>query len=137
MADLEVQTIAQRRAAKRNLANSYVTEEVRPPVVPFENSELEEPIQSHQSNFMGNIDRNQLLAMAKSMGLELRPEKKVWIKHSYSVTQESKEKFSNYCDTLGRKMQDALDEAFNDWFKKNKSEFEAITKREEISQFIS
>jgi hypothetical protein len=72
------------------------------------------------------LDKEKLIALAKTMGLELAAPKKIWIKHSYSVTPESKEKFSKYCEILGIKMQDGLEDALNDWFKKKENEFQAI-----------
>jgi hypothetical protein len=73
------------------------------------------------------LDKDSLIAIARSMGLELAAPKKIWIKHSYSVTPESKEKFSKYCEVLGIKMQDGLEEALVDWFKKRENEFRAVS----------
>jgi hypothetical protein len=81
---------------------------------------------SAESTDSSKIDKETLIALARSLGLEVTAPKKIWIKHSYSVTPESKEKFANYCDVLGIKMQDGLEEAFQDWFKKKEVEFKAI-----------
>lgn len=73
------------------------------------------------------FNKETLLAMAKTMGLELAAAKKIWIKHSFSITPETKEGFQKRCHALGFKMQDAMEEALLDWFSKHEHEYQAIT----------
>jgi len=152
--ELNVPTIAQRKAARRNQSSSQesivvdqntriadsveslssgtittpsdqlITKEASPEVT-LSTAENMTPKLSSE-NIQPKIDRNTLIALARSMGLELSAPKRIWIKHSYSVTPESKETFSHYCEVLGFKMQDGLEEAFQDWFKKKESEYQAI-----------
>jgi hypothetical protein len=138
--ELNVPTIAQRKAAKRSQSHE-VMESTNVPlqsadaIIAVEKQRLqinpETNTNSPKSDPMlastlSSMNREKLIEIAKSMGLEVVTPKKLWIKHSYSVTPESKEKFSKYCETLGIKMQDGLEEAFQDWFKKKELEFTAI-----------
>lgn len=161
--DLNVPTIAQRKAARRSQLNpsdsSTPTLAQQTPATeapqqdntaspsilpeptathPVSGNSLTPPVHSN-SNFDSfpaphaevsknvQLDKDALIALARSMGLELASPKKIWIKHSYSVTPETKQKFSDYCDVLGIKMQDGLEEAFQEWFKKKESEFKAVS----------
>lgn len=72
------------------------------------------------------IGKEELLAIAKSMGLELAAPKRIWIKHSFSITPESKETFQERCRALGLKMQDAMEEAMNDWFRKTEASYRGV-----------
>lgn len=86
-----------------------------------------------QSRVSQELDRDSLIALAQKLGLELREPKKIWIKHSFSITPQTKEEFQNRCRALGYKMQDALEEIMQDWFKKTESEFQAIHHAKHIS----
>jgi hypothetical protein len=145
--DINVPTIAQRKAARRSQlpaldtgtsATSVVPPQTASPTetLPVSNSdESSAPVSkpTPHLNTQANpktevsLDKESLIALARTMGLELTAPKKIWIKHSYSVTPESKEKFSKYCEVLGVKMQDALEESFQDWFKKREAEFRAVS----------
>lgn len=147
--ELNVPTIAQRKAARRNQNSQSPSQESSPASLIPEQIENPSYIAQTQENKPAgslklenasdvplsaeamvpetHIDKDTLIALARSMGLELTAKKKLWIKHSYSVTPESKEKFTNYCDVLGIKMQDGLEEAFQDWFKKKEVEFQAVS----------
>lgn len=136
--ELNVPTIAQRKAARRSqvlttdsATTAPTTEPLQqPPPVETQSALPETKPESSTPPIIRSevpIDKESLLALAKSMGLELAVPKKIWIKHSYSVTPESKEKFSKYCETLGIKMQDGLEDALQDWFTKKQSEFSAVS----------
>lgn len=136
--DLNIPTLAQRKAARRSQPSTGETSSIQ--VTSTVEAPLEEQkVSSSQSlpvepkvtpqkapNSSSQMDKEHLIALARSMGLEIASPKKIWIKHSYSVTPESKNTFSKYCDVLGIKMQDGLEEAFQDWFKKKDSEYKAI-----------
>jgi hypothetical protein len=150
--ELNVPTIAQRKAARRNQSlvtettsqssdkSTEIMQESPAQILPEQTSSKavqytgttevevlpERQIQSPISDI--KIDKETLFAIARSMGLELKAPKKIWIKHSYSVTPESKQKFADYCDVLGIKMQDGLEEALQEWFLKKEAEFKAVSK---------
>ena len=138
--DLNVPTIAQRKAARRSQASGNETDPTTtvPGPLPEPTVPVPPPSQSFNQNsshlqlekkppVTPKLDKESLIALARTMGLELSTPKKIWIKHSYSVTPDSKDKFSKYCDVLGIKMQDGLEEALQDWFKKKENEFKAIS----------
>jgi len=78
------------------------------------------------------MNREQLIALARGMGLELAAPKKVWIKHSFSVTPQSKNTFTEMSRALGYKMQDAMEEALSDWFAKKQTAYNAIARAKKI-----
>ena len=149
--ELGMQTIAQRKAARRSslLQNdppqAIAQNEIRPQAAPEEIiiEKTPEPRTSAIEPSMATapskprikalstagtaFNKETLLAMAKTMGLELTAAKKIWIKHSFSITPETKECFQKRCNALGFKMQDAMEEALQDWFKKHEDEYQAIT----------
>lgn len=145
--DLNIPNIAQRKAAKRS-QSTPVDDPLtslalpKPPLTqepfsdPVSQSDLRTDAPPQPESLSAGpprvpseiiLNKENLIALARKMGLELTAPKKIWIKHSYSVTPESKEKFSKYCDVLGIKMQDGLEEALQDWFKKGEVEFKAIS----------
>lgn len=92
---------------------------------PFKSSE---PTQGRSQ-----FSKEDLIQLARSMGLEVGPPKRIWIKHSFSITPESKEKFQERCKALGIKMQDALEEALQNWFEATQSGYSAIQKAKDKS----
>lgn len=133
--DLEIQTIAQRKAARRQQFNQTQAQDTpqaqnpqvdaAPPAqVPAQSQALRA---SSPSPVLAPLSKEALMTLAQQMGLELREPKKVWIKHSFSITPETKHKFQERCRALGLKMQDALEEVMEDWFTKTDPEFRAIT----------
>ena len=78
---------------------------------------------SSQSN--PDVSVEKLREMAKSLGVEISL-KRNWTKHTYTVTQENKILFDKYCSALDLKIQDAMEEAMSDWFKKHKKEYDEV-----------
>ncbi len=72
------------------------------------------------------LSRDQIILLAQKHGLKFEGMKKEFVKHTYSVTLDSKTLFKKYCDTLGLNMQDAMDEALQDFFKKHALEYNRV-----------
>lgn len=130
----EVQTIAQRKANPKPKTQNQVQGEVEAPAAVTSaiesHSQILEPAPrvNPSSAAPAQLGREQLAELAAAMGLEVREPKKLWIKHSYSITPEAKAKFNAVCETLGIKLQDGLDEALQDFFRKKESEFGRVTR---------
>jgi hypothetical protein len=72
------------------------------------------------------LSAQDILELAAKHGLKLQSPKKEYVKHTYSVTVESKALFKKYCDVLGINMQDAMEEAMQDFFKKHGLEYTRV-----------
>jgi hypothetical protein len=72
------------------------------------------------------LSASDILELARKHGLTLQAPKKEYVKHTYSVTVDSKALFKKYCDTLGVNMQDAMEEAMQDFFKKHAIEYTRV-----------
>ena len=72
------------------------------------------------------LSKDQIIMLAQKHGLKFEGMKKEFVKHTYSVTLDSKTLFKKYCDTLGLNMQDAMDEALQDFFKKHALEYNRV-----------
>ena len=73
-------------------------------------------------------DIENLKAMAERLGFVIKKPRTEFIKHTYSVTPENKEKMKKYCDSLGFSLQDAMAEAMELFFDKHKDDFQAVTR---------
>lgn len=73
------------------------------------------------------MDKKALIELARRAGLEF-VDKRVFIKHSYSITVDNRDKFKSYCTVLGKKMQDELHEMMEKYFQDNRAEYEAKLK---------
>ena len=73
------------------------------------------------------LSKDQIIALAQKHGLKFEGMKKEFVKHTYSVTLDSKNLFKKYCDVLGLNMQDAMDEALQDFFKKHSLEYKKVS----------
>jgi hypothetical protein len=80
------------------------------------------------SNLAPQISKELLERMAREMGFELASPKRQFTKHTYSLTPRHKELMKQFTDVLGIAMQDAVCEAFDLFFAKYQSEFDAILK---------
>ena len=72
------------------------------------------------------LSAQDIINLAAKHGLTLQAPKREFIKHTYSVTTDSKALFKKYCDTLGINMQDAMEEALQGFFKKHALEYTRI-----------
>ena len=72
------------------------------------------------------LSKDQIILLAQKHGLKFEGMKKEFVKHTYSVTLDAKTLFKKYCDTLGLNMQDAMDEALQDFFKKHALEYNRV-----------
>ncbi len=72
------------------------------------------------------MNQDEVISLARSMGLEVKAPKRIFIKHSYSITAETKEKFQTVCRSLGIKMQDGMEEAMGLFFEKHGEKFAAV-----------
>ena len=72
------------------------------------------------------------MMLAAKHGLKLQAPKKEFVKHTYSVTTDSKALFKKYCDTLGYNMQDAMEESLLDFFKKHALEYSRVKEAKNI-----
>ncbi len=145
--ELEVRSLAQRKLAKKSLIptneilnNKNIEVTPKEVAIPIKENEvpaaeikeavfqkIEPVIQDPPKERKvrgGPLNKETLIKMAKELGLDIR-EKKVWIKHSYTVTPNDKEEFKTRCEVMGVKMQDAMEEALHDWFKKTQKRYDA------------
>lgn len=149
--EIKVPTLAERKAARRSQIQTTITQPndtprtIQPePVSVIQSNDyltsdtlhkvrMEAPVREHfpvnvKTSESNPLSKTDIIELARSMGLELAAPRKIWIKHSFSITPPTKEKFQEYCRALGYKMQDALEEALCDWFEKNRSDVSAIQK---------
>lgn len=152
---MEIVTIAQRKAAKKanlmiseqntgsttnvgaSLPNITVEGAIKAhSAISTNNSEVIETSRTQEniSNGAGAMRANaqpimtsqEILELAAKHGLKLQAPKKEFVKHTYSVTTESKALFKKYCDVLGINMQDAMEEALQNFFKKHALEYTRV-----------
>lgn len=119
----------------RKKANSLPKQELIPPIstpnfkasTETPKSAVLDPNPVDTFNF-SNIDipKEVLIELARKKGLSLE-QKKIWVKHSYTVTPDDRIKFKEYCRVLGYKMQDAMEEALSDFFKKHESRYNKLS----------
>ena len=162
--EVNYQTLAQRKAAKRsqmethNTGNStsqtesvhFVSNEMHVPNVtlPAAVTTVQAAIQTAQevvapqaiasppaaahtiearpSQPNGSLSKDDIIKLAQSHGLKFEGARREFVKHTYSVTLESKALFKKYCDTLGYNMQDAMEESLQDFFKKHGLEYARV-----------
>ncbi len=102
--------------------------------IPASPSSLQQPFKMPETSpGRSQFSKEDLIQLARSMGLEVGPPKRIWIKHSFSITPESKEKFQERCKALGIKMQDALEEALQNWFEATQTGYSAIQRAKDKS----
>lgn len=127
---------ARRAAAPQDQSSAHSVE----PIAVTQSVILPEIVENNPSKEQSSqVPANQpwtkemVLEAAQKLGLAIKDPEKSFIKHTYSVTKEHKDLFKTYCDSLNFKMQDALYEAFNDWFTKHKDEFTRINEAKGLS----
>lgn len=150
---MEMMTIAQRKAAKLNKIQSDSTNSVSIEPKSIQNMTVDEASKLIAGNTNVNIpvtaleikvsqpsitstapvsaaqpalSASEILELAAKHGLKLQAPKKEFVKHTYSVTTESKALFKKYCDVLGLNMQDAMEEALQEFFKKHALEYSRV-----------
>ena len=150
---MEMMTIAQRKAAKLNKIQSDSTNSVSIEPKSIQNMTVDEaskliaveatvnlPVTAQEiivnrpvhtptppvSASQPALSASEILELAAKHGLKLQAPKKEFVKHTYSVTTESKALFKKYCDVLGLNMQDAMEEALQMFFKKNALEYSRV-----------
>ena len=79
---------------------------------------------------LNKLKKEDLEEIAKKLGYKLI-NKRTYIKHSFSITEDHLDLFRSYCHGLDFKMQEALHEALEDWFNKYSNDYKDIieTKR--------
>ena len=65
-----------------------------------------------------SFDRDTLIAMAAKAGLVLAKPKKEYVKHSYSVTSETRDRFKKHCKQIDKTMAEAFEEALTEYIAK-------------------
>jgi hypothetical protein len=89
--------------------------------------ELREASNSRLKELADTLSESELALLAKAKGLSLKEEIK-FIKHTYSVREEHKEKFKFFCNRLGKSMQHGMSEMMEDFFKKYEKKVNIIEK---------
>lgn len=117
----------QAASAQATSAQAPSTQTVSAPTVKAEST----PEKMSQAQ-TGSLTAAQILELAAKHGLKLQAPKKEYVKHTYSVTVDSKALFKKYCDVLGFSMQDAMEEAMQDFFKKHALEYTRVKQAKSV-----
>lgn len=129
-----INSIAARKAARKSSptifqSNESVLDELntsKAESISQVQTEVLSDVFTQNKNLVGtalNLSKEEILNLAKLHGLKFESQKKIYIKHTYAVTEEAKATFKQYCDHLGFSLQDAMSEALEDFFKKYKVEY--------------
>ncbi len=133
--EIGFQTLAQRKAAKKSTVSASVERDSLPAVSEVVNHTVdskpvlsvgETPVLVAPQPPTSTMTKEDIIKLAQLHGLKFEGQKKTFVKHTYSVVLESKDLFKKYCDTLGVNMQDAMEEALQDFFKKHALEYSRV-----------
>jgi len=126
--ELNMQSLAQRKAARMNQVVQTPSPTPIQPIVEAvietkESPVIAQPAATQKAPEQPKFDKITILRMAQEAGLQLAIPRKEYVKHSYSVTVATREKFKERCRILGKTMADGFEEAMEDFFRKTDKEF--------------
>lgn len=78
------------------------------------------------------VSKDELMKMARSMGLELSPPKIDYVRQTFAIRPEHKDMIPEYTKALGMKTQDFIGEALDMIFEKYQAQFESVKRAKDF-----